>query len=156
MLVTIAAATWTDFNVNALHIKSWAVIVCAVLILVGIAPRIKKQKLGLRSNVNWGYGVNEWMNGWYKRHRCMISMFLVIWSVQSKYLQSSRSNAAGSTKEIYDNTISSEDESIRLWMHGSMGVWALDGRWILVDENNSCHKWEQETKARSRTSNLLP
>lgn len=52
MLVTIAAATWTDFNVNALHIKSWAVIVCAVLILVGIAPRIKKQKLGLRSNVN--------------------------------------------------------------------------------------------------------
>ena len=47
MLATIAAATWTPFNVNALHIKSWAVIVCAVLLLIGIIPRIKKQKLGL-------------------------------------------------------------------------------------------------------------
>ncbi|TGO10316.1 hypothetical protein BTUL_0138g00030 [Botrytis tulipae] len=50
MLATIAAATWTPFNVNALHIKSWAVIVCAVLILIGIIPRIKKQKLGLGSS----------------------------------------------------------------------------------------------------------
>ncbi|CAD6445480.1 ddfba0c9-58e8-4ab4-bf2a-cabf86f5da26 [Sclerotinia trifoliorum] len=47
MLATIAAATWTPFNENALHIKSWAVISCAVLMLVGIVPRIKKQKLGL-------------------------------------------------------------------------------------------------------------
>ncbi|KAJ8058092.1 hypothetical protein OCU04_012951 [Sclerotinia nivalis] len=49
MLATIAAATWTTFNVNALHIKSWAVIACAVLMLIGIIPRIKKQKLGLGS-----------------------------------------------------------------------------------------------------------
>lgn len=99
--------------------------------------------LGLR-NRSWGWDrtwieVMGWMNGWYKWHWCMISVFLVIWRAQSKYLQSSRSNAVGSTEEIYDNIIFSEDESIRLWMHGSMGVWALDGRWILVDENNSCH-----------------
>ncbi|KAI9648723.1 hypothetical protein NHQ30_003363 [Ciborinia camelliae] len=54
MLATISAATWTDFNVNALHIKSWAIIVCSVLVLVGIIPRIKKQKLGLGSGSGSG------------------------------------------------------------------------------------------------------
>ncbi|APA10017.1 hypothetical protein SS1G_05698 [Sclerotinia sclerotiorum 1980 UF-70] len=47
MLATISAATWTPFNENALHIKSWAVIGCALLMLVGMVPRIKKEKLGL-------------------------------------------------------------------------------------------------------------
>ncbi|KAI9869812.1 MAG: hypothetical protein M1830_005009 [Pleopsidium flavum] len=44
--VTVAAATQTDFNKNVLHIKLWAVIVAAVLTLMGVLPRIKKQKLG--------------------------------------------------------------------------------------------------------------
>ena len=43
---TIAAATQTDFNKNKLHIQLWAVIVASVLTLVGVVPRIKKQKLG--------------------------------------------------------------------------------------------------------------
>jgi len=45
---TVAAATQTDFNKNVLHIQLWAVIVAAVLTLIGVLPRIKKQKLGLR------------------------------------------------------------------------------------------------------------
>jgi len=44
----VAAATQTDFNKNVLHIQLWAVIVAAVLTLIGVLPRIKKQKLGLR------------------------------------------------------------------------------------------------------------
>ncbi|OJD37061.1 cytochrome b561 [Diplodia corticola] len=46
-LVTIAAATRTTFNVNVLHIKTWAVIVASLIVLAGIVPRIKRQKLGL-------------------------------------------------------------------------------------------------------------
>ena len=46
-LATVAAATQTDFNKNALHIKLWAVIVASVLVLAGVLPRVKKQKLGL-------------------------------------------------------------------------------------------------------------
>jgi len=45
--VTIAAATQTDFNKKTLHIQLWAVVVAALLTLVGVLPRIKKQKLGL-------------------------------------------------------------------------------------------------------------
>ncbi len=45
-LATVAAATQTGFNENVLHIKLWAVIVAAILIVVGLAPRIKKHKLG--------------------------------------------------------------------------------------------------------------
>ncbi|KAL8787014.1 MAG: hypothetical protein Q9213_002450 [Squamulea squamosa] len=44
---TIAAATQTAFNKNVLHIQLWAVIVASVITLVGVLPRIKKQKLGL-------------------------------------------------------------------------------------------------------------
>jgi len=47
MLVTVAAATKTDYVLGVLHIKLWAVLLSAALILVGILPRIKKQKLGL-------------------------------------------------------------------------------------------------------------
>ncbi|MCJ1246725.1 hypothetical protein MMC30_003934 [Trapelia coarctata] len=43
---TIAAATQTDFNKSTLHIQLWAVVVAALLTLVGVLPRIKKQKLG--------------------------------------------------------------------------------------------------------------
>lgn len=47
LLATVAAATQTDFNKNVLDIKLWAVLISAVLVLVGVLPRIKKQKLGL-------------------------------------------------------------------------------------------------------------
>ena len=46
-LCTVAAATKTGFNENVLHIELWAVIGASVLVLAGLLPRIKKQKLGL-------------------------------------------------------------------------------------------------------------
>ena len=46
-LGTVAAATQTPTGKNTLHLKLWAVLVCSVLVLVGMLPRIKKQKLGL-------------------------------------------------------------------------------------------------------------
>ena len=45
-LATVCAATQTGFNVNILHMQLWAVIVASVLVIAGIAPRIKKSKLG--------------------------------------------------------------------------------------------------------------
>jgi hypothetical protein len=47
MLATVCAATQTTFNKNVLHIRLWAVLVAAVLVVAGVAPRIKKHKLGL-------------------------------------------------------------------------------------------------------------
>lgn len=47
LLVTVGAATYTTYNINALHIKLWSVVVTSILILLGILPRIKKQKFGL-------------------------------------------------------------------------------------------------------------
>lgn len=47
-LATICAATQTGFNANVLHIRLWAVIVASVLVLVGVVPRIKMTKLGLK------------------------------------------------------------------------------------------------------------
>jgi hypothetical protein len=47
LLATVAAATQTDFNKTTLDIKLWAVLISAVLVLIGVFPRIKKQKLGL-------------------------------------------------------------------------------------------------------------
>jgi len=46
-LAAVATATTTDYNKNVLKINLWAVIVCAVILLMGVLPRIKKQKLGL-------------------------------------------------------------------------------------------------------------
>ncbi|KAF2402423.1 hypothetical protein EJ06DRAFT_338473 [Trichodelitschia bisporula] len=46
-LATVAAATQTDYNKYVLGIQLWAVIVTSVIILAGVVPRIKKQKLGL-------------------------------------------------------------------------------------------------------------
>ncbi|KAE8452456.1 hypothetical protein EG329_000358 [Mollisiaceae sp. DMI_Dod_QoI] len=48
LLATVAAATQTDFNKTTLDIKLWAVLVTAILVLLGVIPRIKKQKLGLK------------------------------------------------------------------------------------------------------------
>ena len=46
LLATVAAATQTDYNKNVLKIKLWAVIVAAVITLIGVLPRVKKQKFG--------------------------------------------------------------------------------------------------------------
>ncbi|KAK8205825.1 eukaryotic cytochrome b561-domain-containing protein [Phyllosticta capitalensis] len=46
-LATVAAATQTGYNLFVLHIQLWAVLVAAILTLIGVFPRIKKQKLGL-------------------------------------------------------------------------------------------------------------
>jgi len=45
-VVTICLATQTGFNQNALHIRLWALVVASVLLVAGLLPRIKKQKLG--------------------------------------------------------------------------------------------------------------
>ena len=47
MLATVVSATQTDYNKNVLHIKLWAVLVLAVVIVAGVFPRIKRAKLGL-------------------------------------------------------------------------------------------------------------
>jgi uncharacterized membrane-anchored protein len=47
MLVTASAASVTDTGRDTLHLKLWSLLVCSALILTGIVPRIKKQKLGL-------------------------------------------------------------------------------------------------------------
>ncbi|CAJ2511494.1 Uu.00g071190.m01.CDS01 [Anthostomella pinea] len=47
MMATITSAVETDFNKNVLGLKLWAMIIIMVLLVVGIYPRIKKQKLGL-------------------------------------------------------------------------------------------------------------
>ena len=44
---TVAAATQTSFGGGVLGLKLWAIIVASVITLIGVLPRIKKQKLGL-------------------------------------------------------------------------------------------------------------
>lgn len=46
-LSTVAAATRTTFNLTVLAIPLWAVLVAAVLVLLGVGARVKKHKLGL-------------------------------------------------------------------------------------------------------------
>ena len=46
MLATVAAATQTTFNKNVLKMQLWAVVVASVITVVGIAPRIRRQKFG--------------------------------------------------------------------------------------------------------------
>lgn len=48
MLATVAAATQTDFNKKELDIKLWAVLISAVLVLVGVFSRLQQHKLGLK------------------------------------------------------------------------------------------------------------
>lgn len=47
ILATICAATQTTFN-EQLGIQLWAVVVAALIVVVGVAPRIKLNKLGLK------------------------------------------------------------------------------------------------------------
>ncbi|KAJ5436454.1 Cytochrome b561 eukaryote [Penicillium cf. griseofulvum] len=46
-MATVVAATQTDYNLMAIHISLWGVLVSVVLILAGVGARIKKHKLGL-------------------------------------------------------------------------------------------------------------
>jgi len=56
MLATAAAATQTDYSKTVLHIRLWAVLVSAVLVLIGVLPRIKKQKFGLVPRPSGAFG----------------------------------------------------------------------------------------------------
>ncbi|KAK7208890.1 hypothetical protein V2G26_016068 [Clonostachys chloroleuca] len=51
LLATVVAAIDTPFNYNVLKIPLWAVLLLAILILVGVYPRIQKQKLGFKTAV---------------------------------------------------------------------------------------------------------
>jgi hypothetical protein len=46
MLATVCAATQTGFNKNILQMQLWAVVVAAVIVVVGVAPRIRLSKFG--------------------------------------------------------------------------------------------------------------
>ncbi len=44
---TVIASTQTDYVLNVIGVRLWASIVIAVLLVLGVFPRIKKHKLGL-------------------------------------------------------------------------------------------------------------
>ncbi|KAF3075134.1 hypothetical protein TsFJ059_003283 [Trichoderma semiorbis] len=46
LLATINSATQTDYNKNVLKVKLWATLSLSALVVIGIFPRIQKQKLG--------------------------------------------------------------------------------------------------------------
>lgn len=46
ILATVISAVWTDFNVNVLNIRAWAVVVSIALIVLGVYPRLHPRKLG--------------------------------------------------------------------------------------------------------------
>ncbi|KAK6955601.1 hypothetical protein Daesc_003243 [Daldinia eschscholtzii] len=46
LAATVISATQTDYNLNVLGLKLWATIVISVLLVIGVFPRIRKQKLG--------------------------------------------------------------------------------------------------------------
>ncbi|KAJ4375023.1 hypothetical protein N0V83_002102 [Neocucurbitaria cava] len=47
-LATICAASWTTYSLYVAHIQHWAVIVASVLVLLGVLPRIRLSKFGLK------------------------------------------------------------------------------------------------------------
>lgn len=47
MLATVTSAVETPYNKSVLGLKLWAMIIISVLTIIGVYPRIKKQKLGL-------------------------------------------------------------------------------------------------------------
>ncbi|KAJ4314777.1 hypothetical protein N0V84_008712 [Fusarium piperis] len=49
LLVTVVTAVETDYNKNVLKLKLWATTLLAALTLVGVLPRIQKQKLGFKA-----------------------------------------------------------------------------------------------------------
>lgn len=51
-LATVCAATKTDYNVNVLGMELWVMIVASVLVLLGLLPRVKLQKFGLKTGAS--------------------------------------------------------------------------------------------------------
>lgn len=49
ILATVVSAVWTDFNVNVLNIRLWAVVVSIALIVLGVYPRLHPRKLGFNT-----------------------------------------------------------------------------------------------------------
>ncbi|KAI5466996.1 eukaryotic cytochrome b561-domain-containing protein [Mariannaea sp. PMI_226] len=49
LLATVVSAVETDYNKNVLKLKLWAVAILAVLVVLGVFPRIQKQKLGFKA-----------------------------------------------------------------------------------------------------------
>ncbi|KAH8706565.1 eukaryotic cytochrome b561-domain-containing protein [Ilyonectria robusta] len=49
LLATVVSAVDTDYNKNVLKLKLWATGSLSLLVLVGIIPRIQKQKLGFKA-----------------------------------------------------------------------------------------------------------
>lgn len=47
MFGTVNAATQTTYNLTTLHIEWKAILLATILVILGVAPRIHKQKLGL-------------------------------------------------------------------------------------------------------------
>jgi len=52
ILATVCAATQTDTGKGFLRLRLWAVLASSVLILIGVLPRIKKQKFGFASRTS--------------------------------------------------------------------------------------------------------
>jgi cytochrome b-561 len=48
LLCTVVAATFTPYNSDVLGIKTWSVVVAALLLIVGIYPRVSIAKLGIK------------------------------------------------------------------------------------------------------------
>ncbi|KUI58763.1 Cytochrome b ascorbate-dependent protein 3 [Cytospora mali] len=46
LLATVISAVYTDFNVNVLNIRLWTIVVAAVLLVVGVYPRLHPRKFG--------------------------------------------------------------------------------------------------------------
>lgn len=46
MLATVCAATQTTFNVNVLQMQLWALVIASVVVVAGVAPRIRPSKFG--------------------------------------------------------------------------------------------------------------
>ncbi|KAF2724326.1 hypothetical protein K431DRAFT_218282, partial [Polychaeton citri CBS 116435] len=51
LLATVCAATQTTYNVGVLQIQLWAVVVTSVIVLVGVLPRVRRQKFGWLAGV---------------------------------------------------------------------------------------------------------
>lgn len=56
MLATVAAATQTETGMDFLKLRLWAVLLCAVLILAGVLPRIRKSKFGWGPKPSGAFG----------------------------------------------------------------------------------------------------
>lgn len=44
-LITVAAATGTSYNIEILHLRIWPVLVAALVVVAGVAARIRTVKL---------------------------------------------------------------------------------------------------------------